>query len=152
MTGHDDELAAILRKIGQKVTPQRLALLSALRRAEGHLTASQLLSASRSAHRSLDQSTVYRTLVAAEQAGLVARFVKGTEEAEFEWVRENHHHLLCDVCGGLSTLQESALAGLAKGIYDSAGFLVNVHHLAVRGICSDCQQRQLLADADVTST
>jgi Fur family peroxide stress response transcriptional regulator len=108
------ELRALLRNAGQKATRQRLAVLSALKQAHGHLTAGQILTSARPTYAALDQSTVYRTLLSAEQAGLVVRFTNGTGDAEFEWVREQHHHLICDVCGRISTLDESALDELAS--------------------------------------
>jgi Fe2+ or Zn2+ uptake regulation protein len=137
----DPELRTLLRKAGQKATPQRLAVLSTLKQASGHLTAGQILTAAGSVYAALDQSTVYRTLVSAEQAGLVVRFTNGTEDAEFEWVREQHHHLICDLCGRISTLDESALDELGRVVFDASGFTVKLSHLAVRGVCRDCRDQ-----------
>lgn len=134
----DHDLAVLLRESGQKATAQRLALLSALRAAHGHLTASQLLERVDPAlSPSLDLSTVYRTLVTAERLGLVTRFQhEGTDE--FEWYEREHHHLVCSSCGCISELDSEALQELYNVILRREGFLISAKHLAFSGICSKC--------------
>jgi Fur family peroxide stress response transcriptional regulator len=133
------DMAGILRASGQKVTPQRLAILTALRMADGHTTAAKLYEVVREATAGLDQSTVYRTLIAAEQAGLVARFSTSVDESEFEWVRDDHHHLVCESCGRLTTLDSAALENLVGLVMQSSDFLVTAKHLALKGRCGDCR-------------
>lgn len=135
----DPDIARILRASGQKVTPQRLAILTALRAAGGHTSAARLYDSVRESTAGLDQSTVYRTLIAAEQAGLVARFSTSVDESEFEWITDHHHHLVCESCGRLTTLDAAALGNLVKLVMESSGFLVTAKHLAVKGRCSDCR-------------
>jgi Fe2+ or Zn2+ uptake regulation protein len=132
-------LPRLLRSTGQKVTPQRLAILSALMRAEGHVTAGRLFSMIEPEHSAaLDQSTVYRTLITAERAGLVTRFTQEGADSEFEWRRDDHHHLVCDVCGGVTVLDASVLSSLVLGVQESSGFLLSARHMALTGTCREC--------------
>lgn len=58
----DSETVAILRAAGQKLTPQRLVIASAVREAQGHVMATHMLHVVQRTLPYLDVSTVYRTL------------------------------------------------------------------------------------------
>ncbi len=132
-------LPRLLRSTGQKVTPQRLAILSALMKADGHVTAGRLFTMIEPDHSAaLDQSTVYRTLITAERAGLVTRFTQDGADSEFEWRRDDHHHLVCDICGSTTMLDASVFSSLAQGVLSSSGFRLAARHLALTGTCKDC--------------
>ena len=99
----EKETAVVLREAGQKVTPQRVLILCAVRHAGAHVTASGMIDALHSDHPYIDASTVYRTLAAANDLGLVCETDMGGGESEFEWIGINrHHHLICRNCGGVN--------------------------------------------------
>jgi Fe2+ or Zn2+ uptake regulation protein len=56
----ETETAIALREAGQKITPQRMLILSTLRHTEHHITASEVLDHVRRAYPFVDASTVYR--------------------------------------------------------------------------------------------
>src|SRR5574341_2211879 len=82
----ETETATTLRGAGQKVTPQRMLILSSLRHSGRHITASSILEEVRRAYPYVDASTVYRTLNSAAALGLVSETNMGTGESEFEWI------------------------------------------------------------------
>ncbi len=138
----ETETAVTLRDAGQKVTPQRMLILSSVRHASEHVTASEILGDVRRSYPYVDASTVYRTLASARELGLVSETNMGSGDNEFEWVgRDRHHHLICRTCGGASSLDNSYLDGLATALYDELGFQADLGHFAIFGLCRDCRPR-----------
>ena len=100
----ETETAQVLREAGQKTTPQRLMILSALRHADGHLTANDIFEQVRMEYPYVDISTVYRTLSVLTELRLVSDTDMGTGDTTYEWVREQrrHHHLICRGCDNVT--------------------------------------------------
>ena len=135
----ETETAQALRAGGQKVTPQRLIILSALRHAGGHVTASRLLDEARKSYPYIDASTVYRTLAAARDLKLVTETNMGSGETLFEWQGgHRHHHLICKQCGQVVSLEEGHLDVLSKTLERETGFRADLDHIAIFGTCSVC--------------
>jgi Fur family ferric uptake transcriptional regulator len=138
----EPETAAVLRDAGQKVTPQRMLILSCVRHAHEHLTASEILDQVRASYPYVDASTVYRTLASARDLRLVNETRMGSGEVEFEWVgRERHHHLICRACDGVTSLDSKYLDVVAQSILRDLGFRANMDHFAIFGICMSCREK-----------
>ncbi|MPZ50624.1 MAG: transcriptional repressor [Dehalococcoidia bacterium] len=133
------DTASILRASGQKVTPQRLLILSCARHAGGHITAPQIIETIRTTYPYIDASTVYRTLTSAKELGLVSETRIGSGDSLFEWVGGNrHHHLVCRVCGTVSSLDEHHLDELTEIVRRVSGFEADLGHIAIYGVCQGC--------------
>ena len=135
----EKDTADLLRASGQKVTPQRLLILSCLRHAGGHVTASQILEEARRSYPYVDASTVYRTLAAAKDLRLVSETNLGVGDTLFEWLGgDRHHHLICRSCGQVTQLDESHLAALTRSLQRETGFEADLDHIAIFGLCRAC--------------
>jgi Fur family ferric uptake transcriptional regulator len=136
----EKETAVVIREAGQKVTPQRVLILSAIRHAGEHVTATRIIEQLRSDHPYIDASTVYRTLASAADMGLVSETDMGSSESEFEWIgKDRHHHVICRTCGDVSSLDNDYLDGLATLLYEEVGFQADLGHFAIFGICRNCR-------------
>lgn len=136
----ESETAVALRSAGQKVTPQRMLILSTVRHAGRHLTASEILEQVRQSYPYIDPSTVYRTLAAARDLRVVSETKIGPGDTEFEWTaRRRHHHLICRSCGGVMFLDNEYLDGLASALLDFHGFQAEIDHFTISGLCRDCR-------------
>ena len=135
----ETETAVTLRGAGQKVTPQRMLILSTVRHASQHVTAAAILEDVRRSYPFVDASTVYRTLASAAELGLVSTTNMGAGDTEYEWVgQDRHHHLICRKCGNVTSLDNSYLDSLATALYDELGFQADLGHFAIFGLCRDC--------------
>jgi Fur family ferric uptake transcriptional regulator len=135
----ETDTAAVLRAAGQKVTPQRMIILSALRHAGGHVTAAQLLEQARKSYPYIDASTVYRTLSAARDLRLVSETNMGGSDTLYEWLdTHRHHHLICRRCGQVASLDEAHLNSLAATLERETGFKPDLDHIAIFGTCAKC--------------
>lgn len=139
----ETETVQVLRETGHKATPQRLMILSALRHADGHLTAGEIFEQVRIEYPYVDISTVYRTLAVLKELRLVSETDMGVGDTTYEWVREQrrHHHLICRECDSVSSLDHQYLEDLGAEIMAESGFKPDLDHFAIFGLCADCQKR-----------
>lgn len=140
----ETETVQVLRETGHKATPQRLMILSALRHADGHLTAGDIYDQVRAEHPYVDISTVYRTLGVLKELRFVSETDMGTGETTYEWVRAHgrHHHLVCRQCNATVELDHRYLEDLGAEIFEETGFKPDLDHFAIFGLCADCQARE----------
>jgi Fur family transcriptional regulator, ferric uptake regulator len=136
----DDDIATMLRRAGHKVTPQRMMIIKALRDAGGHRTAAQIAEEVRLHYPVVDLSTVYRTLDVLKRMRVATAIDVGTGDAMFEWAPpEPHHHLVCTSCDGIENLDHRYLLELDQRLRTDLGFVPNLDHFAIFGLCRECQ-------------
>jgi len=138
-----EEIVARLRRVGQRVTGNREAIIEILRGAARPVTLPEILAS----HVGLAQSSVYRNLVVLEQAGIVHRIVTGDGYARFELTEDltgdHHHHLVCRVCGAVEDVPanaglEASLRDAVSEIDRASGFTTEHHRIDLVGRCRDC--------------
>src|SRR2546422_2010936 len=138
----ETETAVVLRDAGQKITPQRMLILSTVRHAGQHVTASAVIDEVRRFYPYVDASTVYRTLGSAAELGLVSETDMGAGDTQFEWIGpDRHHHLICRSCGGGGSLHNSYLHSVATAVYGEQGFQADLGHFAIFGVCTSGRSR-----------
>ena len=96
-----------LRKAGLKVTGPRLAILTALERDRSHPGAEHLHAALSADHPSISLSTVYSTLEAFVQAGLIRKVAAQDGRLRVDGTCEDHDHALCRRCGAIFDVERS---------------------------------------------
>ena len=142
MAGFDgaQELLDRLRAGGLRITAARRALVEALVAAgdAGHATADDLADAVHRTHPDLHRSTVYRTLDALEQAGVVVHVHLGHGSAVYHLAEDRHLHLVCDACGDVVEVPESVLGPLRRRLATGFGFRLDAGHFALPGRCAAC--------------
>ncbi len=128
-----------LREAGLRVTPQRLAVLEALRDAGGaHLSADDIWH-NLSPKWSMDRSTAFRVLADLTDAGLLTqvRFADGV--ARFEMQSRAHHHAVCRRCGATADVPVALVKPLNAALLKTMGFVAAPDEpLLVRGTCRAC--------------
>jgi Fur family ferric uptake transcriptional regulator len=141
---HNDHsgVDSAIRASGRRLTGPRRRVLEVLAASPGHLTADQVRARAGEGSTVLVFSTVYRNLEALVEMGLVATFTDGTQTT-YEWVAArdgNHHHLLCDDCGGVEEIEPAAIESVTRELRRRHGFVADIRHLAIHGQCAVCQQ------------
>ena len=138
-TRHAADMATRVREQGKRMTIQRLLVLEALDRARHHTTAEEIAARIRRQHPQIDPSTVYRNLEALEELGYVTH--THFEDRVTRWHRadaERHGHLVCRSCGAELEVPMSLLDPLARRVRAEHGFVADLAHSAVVGICREC--------------
>jgi Fe2+ or Zn2+ uptake regulation protein len=134
-----EDLVALLRERGQRVTSQRLVILRALRRHGGHATAETM---HRAVHRDLPGTstpTVYAALDLLVELGLARKLDLGLGVALYDARTEAHQHAVCRRCGRIEDLdlELDAQALLAQAGAGS-GFQSRAAELVISGLCAEC--------------
>lgn len=138
--------AELLRARGIQVTAQRLAVLRAVA-AEPHCTADAVAEAVRAEIGAISLQSVYDTLALLAAEGLVRRIQPAGSPARFEdRVGDNHHHLICRVCGRLVDVDCGAPTAPCVTPPESFGYEVDEAEVAFWGRCPDCLAQAAATD------
>lgn len=134
------ELAARLRAIGQRVTPQRLLILGAFATPGEHLTADEVYARVEPLSPAVNRSTVYRTLELFRDLRVISETDLGGGVRHYELLDDGrHHHLICSHCNHMFELDDDLVDPLRASIEERYGFAAAVDHLALFGVCSYCR-------------
>jgi Fur family transcriptional regulator, stress-responsive regulator len=131
--------ADLLRQRGYRVTGQRLAVLRAVA-AQPHLTAEAVAENVRAELGAISLQAVYDVLAVLVDVGLIRRIQPAGSPARFEArVSDNHHHVICRVCG--RTADVDCAVGLAPCLtaVDDRGFDIDEAEVIYWGRCPQCQ-------------
>lgn len=134
------DLAALLGDAGLRVTPQRLVLLGLLLDEGGHPSAEDLHRRARERLPGLSATSIYKTLHALQDAGLVREVHVGSGPVRFDGPVDRHHHRVCRACGRLADVPCSAPTdGCVAGHVLSDGFALEQVEVTFYGLCADCR-------------
>jgi Fur family transcriptional regulator, ferric uptake regulator len=115
-------------------------ILEVLEQNHSHLTANEVYEHIRGRLPAVNPSTVYRALERLSDSGKISVSDMGTGSAVYEaLINGMHHHLVCQVCGRVYTLEHQAVQEFFKSIEASNQFQVSTNHLILFGVCSNCQ-------------
>lgn len=114
---------------------QRIAVLSHIANERTHPTADELYSVLASKHPSLSRTTVYNSLHALVEAGLVRELEIESGNRHYDLAPQpEHSHFICRICG---TIYDMTLPdGLEK--MATPGFCIDCVDLYFKGICPNC--------------
>lgn len=123
-------LAVRLKKLGERITNQRLSICRVLEEAEDHPDADTVYLRARDIDPTVSVSCVYRTLKTLVELGLIASHYFGDGKARFEIVTEDHHDHLIDLnTGKIIEFQDNELEELKQRIAARFGYRIEFHKL-----------------------
>jgi Fur family transcriptional regulator, ferric uptake regulator len=138
----DGSLAEVLRAKGLRLTAQRQLVLQAVHEL-GHATPDQVHVKVSEVAAGVNITTVYRTLELLEELGLVTHAHLSHGAPTYHSVGETQHvHLVCRACAGLTEIPSTMLAPLARDLDEAHGFLLDIGHVALFGVCAKCGQTE----------
>ena len=133
-----DQTAEALRAAGYRVTPQRLLIQQTLVELGRHVGAEELLAAVSERLPNVSLPTVYASLEALEEAGLVRRVAAGGGRALYDSRPVDHHHLVCRRCGAVEDLDADVSLERALSSAAGQGFAADGAEVVVHGLCARC--------------
>lgn len=135
-----DQLPDELRARGLRVTAPRLAVFRAVAETPGHPDVEAIAARARALIGTLSTQAVYDALRALTVAGLLRRIEPAGSPARFETrVGDNHHHVVCRVCGAAQDVDCVTGAAPCLTPPDAGGFVVDEAEVTFWGICPSCQ-------------
>jgi Fe2+ or Zn2+ uptake regulation protein len=134
----DTDQASLLRAHGIQVTAQRLAVLRAVG-GEPHITADRVAEVVRAEIGAISLQSVYDALNILVTEGLIRRIQPSGSPARFEdRVGDNHHHLICRICGRVVDVDCAVGAAPCLAAADDKGYQIDEAEIAYWGRCPEC--------------
>jgi Fur family peroxide stress response transcriptional regulator len=127
------------KKIGIKLTPQRLAILDFLEGNTSHPSAEEIYKEVSRKFPTMSFATVYNTLEALTERGSVAELTIDPHKKRFDPNTEFHHHLICTKCKRIEDVHTHYDLPVPD-VY-SKGFELTGNHVEFYGICPVCNNR-----------
>ena len=132
------DLDAVLRSRGLRATPQRRFVLDALEQL-GHATPDQVWEQVQTVSTPMSPSTVYRTLELLEELEVVTHTHLGHGAPSYSLATHaDHIHLVCRRCGAVQDVDVRRAQQLADEVAARYGFVADVGHLGLDGLCAAC--------------
>jgi Fur family transcriptional regulator, stress-responsive regulator len=130
--------AELLRRHGIQITAQRLAVMRAVS-GQPHITADAVAEVVRAEIGAISLQSVYDALGLLVAEGLIRRIQPAGSPARFEdRIGDNHHHLICRICGRLVDVDCAVGAAPCLTAADDQGYEIDEAEVAYWGRCPDC--------------
>jgi Fe2+ or Zn2+ uptake regulation protein len=147
-----DELTAVFRAHGRKVTAQRQCIFRVLQGDETHPSAEVVHARASREMETISLKTVYQTLHDLADLGEIVPLDVGTGRTRFDPnVEAPHHHLVCRECGSVrDVVADFPTVEVPPGA--DLGFEVSEAEIVFRGLCPTCRTADLVPLAAGRST
>ncbi|WP_338749939.1 Fur family transcriptional regulator [Janibacter alittae] len=134
-----DDPGEVLRRHGLRMTEQRRRVLGALTR-RSHLTPDAIVAlVAADGGPELPPSTIYRTLDALEEVGLVEHTHLDHRAPTYHRAGQHGHlHLRCRDCGRVTEVDPTLATPFVDALRGTTGFVAELSHMAIHGRCADC--------------
>jgi Fur family ferric uptake transcriptional regulator len=131
-----------LRKQGYRLTPQREMIVEAVAHAGRHVTAEEVYEQVCTRTSAVNVATIYRTLDLLAELGLISRADLGDGRVTYASpIHGPHCHLVCRRCGHVIEADYELVAPLDEHLRERYRFVADLAHLAIPGLCADCEAR-----------
>ncbi len=139
-----DDFDAVLKGLGLKVTPRRLAVLSVMSGASVFLSPEEIWKKVRKRVGSIGLPTVYRILEELASGGVVTRVLHDNRQLYYYLCTNprHHHHFVCLSCHKVEDVDLCALDALEREVEQRIQGALVSHVLQLQGLCRDCCERR----------
>lgn len=128
------------RHSGMRLTSQRRTILEVLDESETHLDAEALYHQAKTRDHNISLATVYRTLAALRQLGLIQQrhLTPDDQRGYYEIADQQHYHFTCLRCGRVIEFETPLITQLQQELADEMGAQVVQARLYLEGYCATC--------------
>jgi len=116
-----EEISKKLVEKGLKVTPQRIAVLSAIIKLNNHPTAENIIDFIRKSNPHIATATVYKVLDALSENGLIKRVKTEKDIMRYDAIIESHHHLYCSLSDRIEDYNDEELNKMLETYFVKKG-------------------------------
>jgi len=133
----------LFRDSGNRITPQRRAILTIIQEHRGHLSADEIYDLARREVPRLSLSTVYRTLEFLKDLDLISELHLAGDHSRYEAQSHEHQHLVCLSCGKVVEFECGHCAAVHQKLAGDYGFDITSGRVELFGYCEECgRERQ----------
>jgi Fur family peroxide stress response transcriptional regulator len=128
-----------LKKIGLRVTPQRLAILEMMKGDRTHPSAEKIYHEISRKYPGMSFATVYNTLSRLVEAGQIQELDIDPNKKRFDPDTSLHYHFYCKTCGNVYDVDYDI--SLGPNIKKIAGHQIEAIQLNFKGVCRHCTKK-----------
>ena len=136
---HLQDALDTLKTTGVRITPQRHAILEYLIQSMAHPTADEIYKALEGKFPNMSVATVYNNLRVFREVGLVKELTYGDASSRFDFVTNDHYHMICEGCGKIVDFHYPGLDEIEHFAAQVTGYEVHTHRLEIYGTCPTCK-------------
>jgi Fur family peroxide stress response transcriptional regulator len=137
-----DQFREACRRIGLKITHQRLVIYSVVADTAEHPDVETIYKHVRRRLPSVSLDTVYRTLWLLVDLGIISSLWPQRERTRFDANISAHHHFVCTKCGMIRDFYGDERRPLKIPDAVKAFGHVERTHMEFRGLCSRCSKKE----------
>lgn len=135
----DGAAARVFAGTPHRLTKQRRLIMGKLAGMKKYVTAKELHALLSRARTRMGLATVYRTLEALRELGLVSTVAHPRGETAYLYCRSgHHHHAVCTRCGRVDDVPCRSLPKYERMLSHGLRFRLTEHQLEFYGVCARC--------------
>lgn len=139
----DERVEELIRGVGLRATQPRIAVLGALHAKHDHPRIEQIRQRVQATGTHISAQATYDACEALHVAGLARKLHVAGSPVRYEArAGDNHHHLICRVCGSAADVDCAIGAAPCLEPASDHGFRVEEAEVTFWGTCPDCQKSQ----------
>ena len=143
MTAFLDKASEAVRQVGGRMTSQRRLIVELLEAAPARLDANGLYDLARRQDTTISLATVYRTLNALEDAGLIRQqYISASHDRKYYEPAAETYHFTCRICHRVLTFTSPLIPELRRQLEIEFHVQTLNACVCVDGVCPDCQARE----------
>lgn len=128
-----------LERAGYRMTEPRREVASLIADQAGHFAAADIVEEARVRDLRIGRATVFRTLDALSEVGVVERIdLPNGEHAYLACEPVHHHHVVCTRCGRSCDIDDARVRSVVRDVARRTGYRIDDHRLELFGLCPDC--------------
>ena len=136
-----ENITAVFKEKKLKLTPQRLAVYKYLMSTKEHPSAEAIYKAIQTEYPTMSLATVYKTLDAFVQNGLVQQLNLGEDSYRYDADTSPHSHMQCTVCKSVEDIEQlQQVAPIKQEVQELTGYQLLSEQFYFYGICPECQK------------
>lgn len=133
-----EEIARRLKRLGIRVTKQRLAVAEALVNSEDHPTAQEVYQRVRAVFPEIALATIYNTIGVLIKCGFIQSLSFG-EATRYDANPAPHVNLVCVRCSGIADApDDGGVVSLRESLCARVGFQPVSQRIDIYGVCARC--------------
>ena len=137
-----EQMIAALRAAGQRVTPQRLAVLRVLAESLDHPSVETIYERVSQDFPTTSLATIYKTLTMLKSLDQVLELGFAHMSSRYDGRKPGPHaHAICTRCGTIVDPDIGPLEPLAREMAQRSGYQLTRHQIDFFGLCPACQKK-----------
>ena len=127
----------LLKENDLKATIQRTSILKSIDNA-GHINIDDIYDNVKKQYPTLSLATIYKNIIMMQDNNVIIEVPMNGEKSKYELKKEEHMHLICEVCGDI---KDTKITRATKEVLVIENFQVKASQINLFGLCQTCQSR-----------